>query len=92
VKIARLTTKEVEFMPREKEEGIFYLSRRFQLGIHLCACGCRGETVTPLDGASPSWQLTEAPDGVTLRPSIGNQAWPCGSHYWVTNGAIEPCA
>lgn len=92
MKVARLQTREVEFMPKhgDMEDGVFYLSRRFELGIHLCACGCREQTVTPLDPPN-GWTMTEGPDGVTLRPSIGNQNMPCRSHYHVTNGAIEPC-
>lgn len=93
VKTSRLTLQEVETMPErsEMEDGVLYVSRRFSLAIHLCACGCRAETVTPLEGEGEwsrldgehCWRLT---DGPTMRPSIGNQNFPCRSHYWVTDG------
>jgi hypothetical protein len=91
VKVTSLVTREVESVPREMEDGVLYVSRRFELAIHLCACGCGGETVTPLDHGTAGWRLTDDAQGPTLRPSIGNQSWPCGSHYRITNGRIEPC-
>jgi len=91
MKVQRLRTVEVDQMPAVKEEGILYVSRRFELAIHLCACGCGGEAVTPIDRMQPCWQLTDDPNGPTLRPSIGHQHWACRSHYFVTDGAIVPC-
>jgi hypothetical protein len=92
MKIQSLITKEVETMPKQMEEGVFYLSRKFELGIHLCACGCGGQAVTPLSGTGPAvWKLTEGPNGATLEGSIGHQNWPCKSHYWVRDGKIVPC-
>lgn len=93
MKVDRLTTVEVEHMPDPSEmvDGILYVSRRFELAIHLCACGCGYQTVTPIDKVHPCWELRDDQTGPTLRPSIGNQHWPCGSHYWVTDGRIEPC-
>lgn len=84
-----LTVQEVEVIPETASEGILYVSRKYKLAIHLCACGCKGETVTPLDPVT-GWVLTED-NGPTLRPSIGNQQWLCGSHYWVTDGKIVHC-
>ena len=90
MKYAKLETCEVEFMPEIKEQGILYVSRKFGLAIHLCACGCGIETVTPITGIN-CWTLTDSPEGITLRPSIGNQNFPCGSHYWITNNEVQPC-
>lgn len=91
MKTQRLMIREVTHISGQLEDGILYVSRKFELAIHLCACGCQGKTVTPLDDGTSGWVLTEGPDGPTLHPSIGNQHWPCKSHYWVTNGAIVPC-
>lgn len=77
----------VETMPQVKEHGILYISKKFELAIHLCACGCGGETVMPFDGFQ-SWELSGTPERVTFRPSVGNQHWPCGSHYYITENAI----
>lgn len=72
------------------EDGILYVSKKFELAIHTCACGCRTETVTPIDKHF-GWKYTESPAGPTLHPSIGNQNLPCKSHYWVQDGKVVPC-
>jgi hypothetical protein len=93
MKTTHLRAVEVDVMPKTAtmEDGVLYVSRRFELAIHLCACGCRGEAVTPFDKAAPGWELTEGDGGPTLRPSIGHQHWPCGSHYYVTDGRVVAC-
>jgi hypothetical protein len=91
MKSKHLEKREVEFINDPLEDGVLYVSRRFQLAIHLCACGCREKTVTPLDDGTSGWRLTEEPNGVTLHPSIGNQNFNCRSHYWITNGEVVPC-
>lgn len=98
MKTERLVVKEVERMgDRSKmEQGVLYLSRKFGIAIHLCACGeCKWETVTPLnepeDEKKSGWDYSEGPNGPTLYPSIGNQQFPCKSHYWVTDGKIVWC-
>ncbi len=88
--IERLVTKEVETIPKDKEDGIIYVSRKYETAIHLCACGCKELTVTPFNKPY-GWTLTDDKEGVTLRPSIGNQNMPCKSHYWITNGKVENC-
>ncbi len=91
--VDRLVIKDVVRMGdrSQMQDGVLYVSEKFQLAIHLCACGCKGETVTPLDDGSKQWKLTRDVNGPTLRPSIGNQQWPCGSHYWITDGKIVWC-
>lgn len=43
LKIESLETEHVTFMPphEEMKDGVLYVSNRFSLAIHLCACGCR---------------------------------------------------
>ena len=67
--------------------GVLYISKEFGVAIHLCACGCGGKTVTPLN----KWKLTENEKGVTLRPSIGNWSGesPYHAHYYITNNKIQ---
>ena len=91
MKTQRLEVREVVHIEGPLEDGILYLSRRFQLAIHLCACGCGEKTVTPLDDGTSGWKLAEDVGGVTLHPSIGNQNFNCHSHYWVRNGEIIWC-
>lgn len=88
--IQTLVLQTLEFMPAKKEPGILYHSPRFELAIHLCACGCGGESVTPLEPVT-GWVLTTSPAGPTMVPSIGHTKWPCGSHYHITDGRIVPC-
>jgi len=88
MKIEKLIPEFVEFMPAEKEDGILYISRRFELAIHKCACGCGGQSVTPI--GNEEWSLQCAGDEVTLHPSILNRF--CGSHYWIKHGSVEWCA
>lgn len=88
--IKELKTLEVETIPQELEQGIIYISRKYETAIHLCACGCKEKTVTPFNKPY-GWTLTDDTEGITLRPSIGNQNMPCKSHYWVTNSKIQPC-
>lgn len=76
-------------MPDKLEEGILYISEKFELAIHLCACGCGGKTVTPIDAGG--WTLTKQDDKITLRPSIGNWSGenPYHAHYFITANKIE---
>lgn len=78
-----------EFMPDAMEEGKLYISERFRLANHLCACGCGMETVTPL--GKDGWQLTDNNGSITLRPSIGNFRWenPYHAHYFITDNKIQ---
>ncbi|MFA5296973.1 MAG: DUF6527 family protein [Lutibacter sp.] len=83
----KLEHRFVEFIPKELEENVLYISIRFRTAIHKCACGCGIKTVTPL---SPTdWKLIFNGKSVSLRPSIGNWSFPCQSHYWISENDIE---
>ena len=71
----------VEFMPERLESDVIYVSTRFSLVSHMCACGCGEEVVTPL--SSREWQLIYDGESVSLFPSIGNWKFQCRSHYWI---------
>ena len=73
-------------MPKVLEPGVLYVSQEFKTAAHLCACGCGEKVRTPL--GPTEWKLTEAPNGPTLYPSIGNWQQPCRSHYWIRRGEI----
>ena len=81
-----LEKQHVKFMPKVKEEGVIYISLRFRTAIHLCACGCGNETVTPIN--NNEWNLIDDENGITLSPSIGNYSFECKSHYWIRNNKI----
>ena len=77
----------VEFIPDELEEGVIYVSLPHATAMHLCACGCGHEVITPL---SPTdWQLTFDGESISLKPSIGNWSFSCQSHYWLDHGRIH---
>ena len=85
--IESLTLKLVESMPETKQEGILYYSKEFELAIHLCACGCKEEAVTPI--REGEWSLTITNDIPTMSPSIGNfNPPPYHAHYWIKDGKI----
>lgn len=78
--------KFVEFIPRELDEGVVYVSQEYGTASHKCCCGCGKEVVTPL---SPTdWKVSVERGLVSLKPSIGNWSFPCRSHYWITKGRI----
>ncbi|MGH7484673.1 MAG: DUF6527 family protein, partial [bacterium] len=54
---------------------------------HGCACGCGREVITPL--APTEWRMTFNGRNITIHPSIGNWSFPCRSHYWIRNNAVE---
>jgi hypothetical protein len=85
-RIGLIRLERVALMPQQLEAGVLYLSETYGTAIHLCACGCGIETVTPLGAGG--WTFTEGP---TLRPSVGNQAMPCASHYFITAGRVDWC-
>jgi hypothetical protein len=66
------------------EENTLYVSREFEMAIHICPCGCNQEVATPLN--EEGWQLS-AEAGPTLKPSIKNR--DCKAHYFLTNGAFQ---
>lgn len=80
----------VEYIPEVLEDGMLYISMRFGVAIHLCACGCRLKTVTPFSTVH-DWKLTYDGKTVTLHPSISNYQYDCKSHYWIKNNIIEWC-
>ena len=72
-------------VPETLNEGVLYISMPFATAIHLCACGCRSEIVTPLRPGQ--WRMIF--DGtITIRPSIGNWSFPCRSHYFIDRNRV----
>jgi hypothetical protein len=86
MRLCKLEPAFVTYVPGDLEQGTLYVSMEYSTAVHLCACGCRTKTVTPL--ATDGWTL-KFDSTVTLRPSIGNGQSPCRSHYLITRDAIE---
>lgn len=76
----------VQFIPRELEPDTIYISMDYATVIHLCACGCGREVVTPLSPVG--WSLRFDGNCVSLDPSIGNWSYPCRSHYWIRRNRV----
>lgn len=84
---SEITPKQVEFIPKNLEDGVLYISERFKTASHLCCCGCGQKVVTPLNPAK--WHLTVHGSAVSLCPSIGLGTLPCRSHYWIRQSKID---
>ena len=86
-KIERLHPSFIEHFPDHLEPGVLYVSMKYAICAHSCACGCGQKVITPL---SPTkWKLIYDGETVTLYPSIGNYGFPCQSHYFLTKGRIK---
>jgi hypothetical protein len=85
--IATLELRRVTLVPKELESGLLYVSERYRVAVHLCACGCGNKVVTPLGPAE--WTFTEQGGRPTLRPSIGSWQLECRSHYCIVGGAVR---
>lgn len=83
----QLEHRYVEFIPKELDEGILYISTRFKTASHLCCCGCGNKVVTPLNPAK--WRLVDHGSTVSLSPSIGLGTFACRSHYWIRQSRID---
>lgn len=89
MKTTELKPEYCDHIPDKLTEGVLYISTKFKIAIHLCACGCGGQTVTPF--GKGEWTLTDSGGKITLRPSIGNFMGesPYHAHYYVTDNKIE---
>lgn len=74
----------VEFIPKERAEGVLYISIPFATAVHNCFCGRGWKVVTPI---SPiGWKFIFDGETVTLYPSVGSWKFPCRSHYVIRRG------
>lgn len=78
----------VDTVPERLEESVLYISPKYATAVHLCACGCGNEVVTPFNPAS-GWSLTFDGKTVSLWPSIGNWRVSCQSHYFINHNRAE---
>src|ERR1035438_8131146 len=77
-RLVRIRHEFVEFIPKERQEGVLYISIPYAMTVHNCFCGCGLKVVTPISPVG--WKLTFDGDTVTLSPSIGSSSFPCRSH------------
>lgn len=89
MRIKEFKVESVNRIPSKLEEGILYVCLECQVAVHLCACGCREKTVTPL--GENGWNLWLRDGIASLTPSIGNFNIPCKSHYFIANNKVRWC-
>ena len=89
MKLRTITAQHVEFMPKQLEPGILYVSEKYGTAAHLCACGCGAKVRTPL--GPTEWSFTRTAAGPSLWPSVGNWQQSCQSHYIIKGGKIIWC-
>ena len=77
----------VEVMPENKEYGVLYISKRFNLVICLCPDGCGYEAVMPLKPKAYGWDYKEQDGKVTLSPSVANDC-PNKAHFFIRDNKI----
>jgi uncharacterized protein DUF6527 len=82
----------VEYIPRQLDGGVLYVSIPYCTAVHKCACGCGNKVVTPISPAD--WQILFDGEAVSLFPSVGNWEFPCQAHYWIRSNRVvraKPC-
>lgn len=89
MKYLELIPEFVEVVPDDMKQGVLYVSEKYRTAIHLCACGCGLQTVTPTN--EYGWNIEIKEKKVTLAPSISNWQYPCKSHYFVRENRVEWC-
>lgn len=85
-RIDKLRPVYVEQIPDLLDPGLLYISMRFAICAHSCACGCGKKVFTPL--GVKDWHLFYDGESITLSPSIGNYSFPCQSHYFIRENRI----
>jgi len=83
----KIELQRVQYIPKDLEPGVLYVSEEFGAAAHLCACGCGYKIRTPL--GPTDWTLEDTDSGPTLYPSIGNWQQACQSHYWIYRGKVK---
>lgn len=86
-RLTAIRSEFVEFVPKELDEGILYISIPYRTTVHKCACGCGSKVTLPL--RPHQWRFTYDGETVSLEPSVGNWGFPCQSHYWITENRID---
>jgi len=83
----RFRLESVRYIPAQLEPGLLYVSKEFEIAVHLCACGCGTKIRTPL--GPTEWSVRKTANGPILDPSVGNWQESCQSHYWIHRGEVK---
>lgn len=85
-KLTTIDLRQIETVPKDLQPGVLYVSARFEVAVHLCACGCGRKVTSSLKPTE--WKFSVKNGRPSLSPSIGNWQHSCQSHYWITDGKI----
>ena len=85
----RFELQRVDYMPTDLEPGVLYVSEKFGIAAHICACGCGAKIRTPL--GPTEWAVKKTRYGPSLWPSVGNWQQRCQSHYFIRRGEVIWC-
>lgn len=85
-RLAKIKHEFVEFIPKQRQEGVLYISIPYATAVHNCFCGCGLKVVTPISPVG--WKLIFDGETVTLSPSIGSWSFPCRSHYFIRRDIV----
>jgi hypothetical protein len=83
----RFEIKNVRYIPAQLQPGILYVSKKYGIAVHLCACGCATKIRTPL--GPTEWLVKGTKKRPTLNPSVGSWQEACRSHYWIRDGEVR---
>lgn len=86
-RLAAIRPEFVEFVPKDIEEGVLYISVPYSTTVHKCACGCGGKITLPVSPVK--WRFMYDGSTISLWPSVGNWSYSCQSHYWIEQNRIE---
>lgn len=81
-----LSHRFVGMVPERLDPATLYVSVAHATAVHLCACGCGSEVVTPI--SPDGWILGWDGDSVSLSPSVGSANLACASHYFIRSGHV----
>lgn len=76
----------VEFIPKERQDGVLYVSIPYATAVHSCFCGCGLKVVTPISPVG--WNLIYDGETVSLWPSVGSWSFLCRSHYVIRHDTV----
>ena len=82
----KITHEFVEIIPKDRQEGVLYISIPFATAVHNCFCGCGTKVVTPISPVF--WKLIFDGETVSLSPSVGSWDFACRSHYFIRRNRV----
>ena len=88
IKKIEITPVFVEFIPETLIQNEVYVSKEYEVSVHLCLCGCGNKSVTPF-GKPSAWEFIDNNGKISLVPSILNTNCPNNYHYILTNNVAN---